>query len=243
MIRASRECTFWAGISSRQHSQPAKLTLQSNTWPISFSIILGVLFLIVLTSGPYLIAQRFSLAPYGAYTLLGPEAVSNNFRSSHYENMRVNSDARLYTPMIPADTTSASFLRLLIPFYPSRDQIALKGQCEDMGTDELCVRKLWQVQLDDGPMINLAGFMPAERRDMNMRGLQGYIPLQGLAPGLHTLHVNWLPLSVLAGRADDFIPQQAVRYTIPFVFAPDFELDATQAPLGEDMNPKLTEIL
>ncbi len=206
---------------------PQKLTLQSNTWPVGFSVVLAMVFVVVLTAGPLLSAERFQFAPFGDYDYMDSAAVRDNYRSSHYEELRVARDALLIVPMIPSEMVSAAYIRLFLPYHAVRDTVALRGQCTDPGEVAAghCPRRLWQVQLNDNPPMDMDGFRPSERRDLGMRGLIGYIPMQGLEAGPHELTVTWYPLSKMAGISNDFIPSAPVRYRIPFVFAPAYEFE------------------
>ena len=71
----------------------------------------------------------------------------------------------------------------------------------------------------DGKPVNLADFVPFERRDLEMRGLVGYLPLQGLAPGRHDLHLVWHAQGESTG------PDRRREYRIPFWYTPDDSKD------------------
>ena len=58
-----------------------------------------------------------------------------------------------------------------------------------------------------------------------MRGLLGVVPTQGLEPGMHTLRVVWNPNpGDVAVPIDDRYDEVSEVITIPFAFAPDYEL-------------------
>jgi len=206
-----------------------KLVLQSNTWPMGFGVLLVMVTLVMLLVGPLLISHRFEFAPFGDYRHMDSTMVGQGFRSSHYEQLRTGRDALLIVPMIPADMTTSSYLRVFLPYSSARDNLALRQQCQEEASLRPggCLRKLWQVELNNGASLDMEGFMPAERRDLGMRGLLGYVPLHDLRPGAHELRVTWTPLASMAGISNDFIPTQPVVYRIPFVFAPDYELEIT----------------
>src|SRR5690606_12474987 len=89
-----------------------------------------------------------------------------------------------------------------------------------------CVTTLWSITLDGQP-VKVDDFVAAERRDLGMRGLQGYLAMNALAPGPHELVVSWNP-DASGGDKD------ATRaYRIPFWFAPPYQLDLAPAPAAD----------
>jgi len=56
-----------------------------------------------------------------------------------------------------------------------------------------------------------------------MRGLIGVVSLEGLAPGMHTLEFVWNPDPIEETVLDDRYDDTQFNYTVPFVFAPEFE--------------------
>ena len=82
-----------------------------------------------------------------------------------------------------------------------------------------CLAQLWVVQLDGKP-VDLHAFVPMERRDLDMRGLAGYLPMAGLAPGRHILSQSHLigalgPLSRFWSKTTMPAETAAVRKTVP----------------------------
>ncbi|MEN1729570.1 MAG: hypothetical protein AAGJ52_14125, partial [Pseudomonadota bacterium] len=65
--------------------------------------------------------------------------------------------------------------------------------------------------------------IPAERFDLNLRGLMGVVSLDGLQPGLHTLELVWNEGGD-ATQLDDRYDVEELRYNIPFVFSPAYEI-------------------
>jgi hypothetical protein len=125
--------------------------------------------------------------------------------------------------MIPADMIADGHLRLFLPYVPERDNVPLRARCA--GADEAasrrdCLAGLWEVRLDGEP-VDLAAFVAAERRDIGLRGLQGYLVLNGLAPGAHVLRARWNVAGTNAAKPID--------YRIPFWFSPPFQQDLAPA--------------
>jgi hypothetical protein len=82
-----------------------------------------------------------------------------------------------------------------------------------------CLRTLWEVRLDGVPQ-SLDAFVPSERGDLGMRGLSGFIPLNGTAPGPRRLEVIWRPRPEQDHLEEDYVPQR-LRHVIPFLWSPD----------------------
>jgi hypothetical protein len=200
---------------------PVQLTLESNlprlTFSIAFMVIISSTVLIGI-SQPRL-ARQF--APFGDYEYLDDASVASGLRSASYENLRVETDRQLHVPMIPADLIADSYLRVFLPYVPNRDNQVVREQCSGATTSkhrQQCLAKLWSIDLD-GARVETSGFIPAERRDMGLRGIQGYLSLQGLSPGAHQLTVTWGPGSPKTGK------NASTLYHIPFWFAPPYQLD------------------
>jgi hypothetical protein len=209
---------------------PVQLTLQSNTRPWIFILLLalGMVALIFVGNLNWRTYQAFTLG--GEYRYLTGLDVSDGLRSSYYEDQRHAKDrVRLY-PMIPSLRQSGGFVSLFLPYHPLRDNAVLDRICADAKAPTVdCLRGLWQVSLD-GREVPLSEFLPSERLDLGLRGLTGFVPTAGLAPGLHRLTVIWNP-GAAEGDApvDDRLAVARLNFRIPFLFAPDFELE-----LGED---------
>jgi hypothetical protein len=80
-----------------------------------------------------------------------------------------------------------------------------------------CLRKLWRVVLD-GKEQTLDGFLPVERADLGLRGIAGWIPLDG-EPGPKRLEVIWRPSPEQEQLAEDYVPRRT-RHLIPFLWDP-----------------------
>lgn len=207
--------------------QAMQLTLQSNLRSRSFmaAYLLAVMVAMVLGGVQVLGSLKFSL--FNRYQVMTDEAVEHGMLSAHYESLRSAHDQLLPYPMIPSDTISGSRLRVFIPHRPQRDNPLARQHCtalpgarnEATGMQAAnaaveCLSRLWQVQLDGTP-VDLHDFMPMERRDLDMRGLVGYLPTAGLAPGRHDLSLVWNAEG--GARGGD----RRREFRIPFWYAPD----------------------
>jgi hypothetical protein len=189
--------------------------LPRRTFSIAFSILLALTSLIGVVQ--LSAAKRF--APFiGGYEFMDDTVAAAGLRTAYYENLRADDDALLRLPMIPSDLIADAYLRIFLPYVPERDNELLKARCAPGMERRACVASLWTLSLD-GRVIDPATFESAQRSDLGMRGLQGYVPMAGLAPGRHALHVTW------NAEGDERSTRKKRDYAIPFWFAPPYQLD------------------
>lgn len=211
---------------------PVQLTLHSNTSGRVFVLALfTVMFIAPLVGLGHVIGSRaFTVA--GAYEAIDADAVEHGMASAHYEDQRGPRDRLLRWPMIPSDQVGRAHLRLFIPHLPARDNPLLASRCpaptgDDAGAARAarlaCLAGLWTVTLDGDP-VDLGTFLPAERRDLGLRGLQGYLPMAGLAAGRHDLVLVWNP------GGDERDDEREFRYRIPFWLSPGYDIGRDEAP-------------
>ncbi len=202
---------------------PVQLTVQSNTRPKVFFILLvaGVAVIVGVGQARFAAWTEFSLSSEFRY--LDSEVVREGLRSSHYENQRSSRDRVKLFPMIDQFEQQGGFLRLFLPYQPLRDNLILDQLCPESGEGVTCLRQIWSVSLND-IAIPTDEFLPTERLDLNLRGLTAAIPLHDLEPGVHQLIVVWNPASSETDQPiDDRYSSATTRYNIPFLFSPPFE--------------------
>ena len=206
---------------------PVQLTLQSNTRPVVFftAIILSIIIIVAVGNTRAAAWRNFTLS--GEFEYLDTTGVQQGFRSTHYEDMPSPIDRLRGWPRIDSFNQSGSFVRLFLPYQPLRDNLVLDelcGSAEEAPDPVDCLRQLWTVSID-GKSVPMAGFEPAERADLGMRGLIGLLPLAGLEPGLRKIEVVWYPgVAEEAAPLDDRYAQLNFVYVIPFAFSPNFEI-------------------
>ena len=206
---------------------PVQLTLQSNTRPVAFFVALILSIFVIVAVGNTRAAAWRNFTLSGEFVYLDTAQVQEGLRSTYYEDMPSPLDRLRGWPRVDSFNQSGSFVRLFLPYQPLRDNLVLDqlcGSAEEAPDRVDCLRQLWIVSID-GRSVPMAGFEPAERADLEMRGLIGLVPLTGLEPGLRRIEVVWNP-----GAADDAAPlddryaQLNSRYVIPIAFSPNFEM-------------------
>jgi hypothetical protein len=203
---------------------PVQLTLQSNTRPLMFAALFAVGIIALLQMGRFNLDLLQSFTVTDEYRDFSSDDVRDGLRSSHYEDQRAHKDRLRLLPMIPSLRQDTGFVPLFIPFWPRRDQVVMDQLCsaDEKGPD--CFKRLWAIELE-GKQVPLQDFLASERLDLGLRGLTGFISTAGLRPGLHTLTVTWNPEAEERDAAPHDRPTDArVRFNIPFLFAPGFEL-------------------
>jgi hypothetical protein len=217
---------------------PVQLTLQSNTRPLLFVavVVFGMIGLIHIGQLNWAVFRSFTVT--GEYRYLTSDEVQAGMRSSHYEDQRVSKDRVRLFPMVSSMQQAGAFVPLFLPYHPLRDNIMLDSLCPDherlSGAD--CLSRLWQVELNGQPVA--ARYIGSERLDLGLRGLTTFVSTQGLQPGVHRLNVTWNPSAAASDAPpDDRLSHARVTYSIPFLFAPDYELqldDEGRAPEATD---------
>ena len=200
---------------------PVQWSLESNLPRKTFSLAFGLVITSTLMIGVIQPKLVRTFAPFGSYAFMPDTDIDSGMRSASYENLRGPGDRLLRVPMIPGDLVADSRLRLFLPYIPDRDNGAIRERCADATSStsrHACLTSLWSVALDGQP-IDVKDFVAAERRDLGMRGLQGYLAMGALEPGKHELVVTWNSTAPKSKR------DTAHDYRIPFWFAPPYQLD------------------
>ncbi len=209
---------------------PVQLSLEGNMPRRTFSIMFGFVIMSTVLIGTVQMVLAREFAPFGSYTWLDDTRAEAGQRSAYYENLRGHDDLLLRVPVIPSDLVADAYLRVFLPHLPDRDARVLKERCagaDDSAARRACLAGLWEVRLDTRT-ADVATFEDAERRDLGMRGLQGYLPLDRLAPGRHEVVVTWNAQGEDKGR------NRRREYRIPFWFAPPYQMDLAEPEVATD---------
>lgn len=204
---------------------PVQLTLATNTRPRGFMVVLMLGTMLVPIFGLGYVLNYRSFSSVGAYEHLSSAELDAGFGSVHYEMLRTPQDRFRPLPMIASDQVSTPFVRLFIPYYPRRDDPLLAQLCaadaaleagSEAASGSACLRRLWTIELDGQP-VSLDVLEPAQRNDLGMRGLQGYLPLADATPGMHLLQLR---RRTPERFTEDDEPRRN-EFRIPFLFAPE----------------------
>ena len=205
---------------------PVQLTLQSNTRPVAFYVALVLSIIIIVAVGNTRAAAWRNFTLSGEFAYLDTTQVQEGLRSTYYEDMSSPLDRLRAWPRVDSFSQSGSYVRLFLPYQPLRDNLVLDQFCggvEEAPDRTDCLRQLWTVSIE-GRSVPMAEFEPAERADLEMRGLIGLVPLTGLEPGLRRIEVIWNPSATEeAAPLDDRYAQLNNRYVIPIAFSPNVE--------------------
>ncbi len=229
---------------------PIRLTLQSHLAPrVFFALFMAAVMGVAVVSNfvfqrarvfDVLASQRF----VSGADLLG------GMQSAYYESQRIGRDALRPVPLIPDPVIETGWLPLFLPYLALIDDplLALRCPARDEGRAPVfgfdptdsdvqaikreaardvaaqsaadCLRTIWEVRLDGVPQ-SLESFVVSERADLKLRGLSGWLPLNGLQAGPHRLEVVWRPSPEQDDALiEDFVPQR-LRHVIPFLWSPE----------------------
>ncbi|MBL8242728.1 MAG: hypothetical protein JNL89_00975 [Rhodanobacteraceae bacterium] len=218
---------------------PVRLTLQSNTSPRLFNLML----LLLLISVPFLGMRYFrgqtTFDAFGTQRYVDAVDTRGGIRSQHYASLRTRQDRLRAWPVIPDRVISTPFTTLFLPYLPTRDDPVIVQRCPQLptvqerpevdasdrdqvagrsGATAACLARLWRVELD-GVGVDLAAAEIAERADLGMRGLEVVLDLRQGAPGPRVLELLWRPDPGQDRALDDYV-NESVYVRIPLVWAP-----------------------
>ena len=200
--------------------RPVQATLQSNTRPWLFRLLFfGAMALVPLVGMRYF-QSALAFDNASAERAVDFSQIPALAHSKYYETLRVPRDRFRPGPLIPAPVESSRWLPLFLPYLPLIDDPLIAANCPDRAgaTAAKCLAQLWRVEIN-GRRVSLDGFVPMQRNDLELRGLQGWISLAGVVPGPQRLAVTWRPPGLSAEHVDDWLPP-TIEHEIPFLFAP-----------------------
>lgn len=226
-----------------------RLMLQSQLLPRTFFAVFLLVAFVVSMVGSGLQNRRGLDALFGSQTYISNTDLAGGHLSRHYETQRVASDRMTLGPIIPAPVIEQAWLPVFLPYVAMRDDPVLKVRCaarvapgathyafgprdsdaeataretaadERMQQASLCMRSLWEIRLNGKPQ-SMDDFYVSERADLGLRGLSGYLPLNGLPPGRHRLEAIYRPKPEQDDIKEDYVPRRT-RYVVPFVWSPE----------------------
>ncbi len=165
-----------------------------------------------------------SLPNSGAYQFFADESGSRSVHAHFYDALRGDEPASLRAPSIQNDIISDPYIRLFIPYVPSRHEAALAGACPglapapaadtlgesaaDAAADVRILRCAVLVHRPalDGRRLDSLGFHFFSDPRTNRRGFRMLIPTAGIATGEHRITVWPAPAPGQAAAAPYEIP-------------------------------------
>lgn len=114
----------------------------------------------------------------------------------HYDNWSENQPSALIS--IPSDIIETSVLSVFIVHRSAYEERFIKPLCDyaarqdSIGQDSLtmdCLSRFYSLKIDDEPVE--ADFLFTRKRDPPQVGLQGYLDIEHLHKGMHTLELYY----------------------------------------------------
>jgi hypothetical protein len=194
---------------------PIMMTLFSNVrkkaiYPAFFIALAGVLGFFFLNE-----LTRQDLLTLSSEIYLPAKPGEAEVSPAYYEDQRPEGEIFPMTPSIPSDVVDGPYVKLYIPYYPRRHNAAIERRCpgvKPLREEGLlftrrnaaasptgparqvlgCLAQIHRVTLDGKPVPGLEFHFTSQLKT-GLRGIVGYIPTAGLAPGSHLLRVEAVP--------------------------------------------------
>lgn len=219
---------------------PLRLTLQSNTMPRLFNVLLLAVMVAVPLFGTQYFQSQIGFDAYGTQRYIDNVDTRGGIRSQHYASMRTEQDRMRAWPVLPDRIISSQFTTLLLPYMPVRDDPIIAQRCpalpESAARPDIevsdrtsiearsratarCFAKLWRVKLDGRP-LDLESAEIVERADLGLRGLEVIVDLREGALGPRVIDIIWRPDPEQDQALDDYV-RAAVYLRIPLVWSPE----------------------
>jgi hypothetical protein len=192
------------------------------------AVYMTVLFTVILGYAAHSVMRRDGIA-VGDYDAV-PARADSGFAvlPEHYRDQRRDVDRLQRVPFIDAALLKGDWLRLIVPFNPTKHEAALATQCpavwatlplaDDLETAESaaahrallgCYQRMADIHID-GQSVNVLPDVVV-LPDTRLRGLQFMIDARALAPGRHVLQTAKLP-----NPEKDDAGKPPAPYRIPF---------------------------
>jgi hypothetical protein len=187
-------------------------------------LVIGGLWIALFLAGAMLVARQGVLRLDG-YEYLPDGSGEGLVSAAHYADRRGAQYRHRPVPYVQSEVVRGPYLRLFVPYQPSRHGAALRARCPEVGASALrdagaererrvqllaCFAALFDVRLD-GTAIEALRLDFSDDPESGLRGVLAFIPAKGLSAGRHELDLARIPRS---GRPPD--PNAPTRYRIPF---------------------------
>jgi hypothetical protein len=166
--------------------------------------------------------MKASSRPFGSYALFPDFGADSAHRLdvAHYGDLR-DPERDATVPFVQSLLVTGAYLKLVVPYQPTRDDAALQRDCPAARTasdDDAravalldCLTQLHPVSLDGTPLVSLRYDAASDPRT-DRPALHAMIDVRSLAPGRHELRVARAPAPPGSHAKRD----AATAYTIPF---------------------------
>lgn len=185
-------------LASHGGQRRAMLLVMAVFFPIMFSVVLGLKTL----------RHPESFGNYGKFP---GAAAAGTVDAAHYDAMRTPSRDPA-VPFIQDAVVVGPYMRLVVPFLPGRDDVAMREACPDAVADDkaalACLQRLHAVALDGKPLAGLHYDAGSDARS-DRPALVAMIDVRALSPGRHELRIARTDASArerAAGETDYVIP-------------------------------------
>ncbi len=150
------------------------------------------------------IESRGISADNGAFLGL-PRILDNDtptIRPENYRRLRTDSESLRIVPYIEDVVVDENYLRLFIPYQPSkynelirkRCPVALTATSANKGAGMACLSKVFDIRVDGKPVV--VPLMAGADVDTRLRGMVAMIDVRGLGMGQHELSITSFPSNI-----------------------------------------------
>ena len=167
-------------------------------YPVLSLVLFGILaFFFVNDLG----LGREKLAALASYEHLPEEPGAREVKPIYYEDQRPEGEVFPRTPSIQSDIVRDPYVKVFIPYSPRWHDPVIARRCPGLKTPEgdvpagpvlRCLASIFRLTLDGRPLPDLELHF-STHPETGVRGVVGYIPTAGLAPGSHLLRVEGVP--------------------------------------------------
>lgn len=211
---------FYAALGFSRSSNPLLLLFGSNEGGRLTGWLVGITMALMMAVVSY---QAFAARVgwgFGDYPGLPDDRAmsSNTLLPMHYASQRGDAVILVPPPFIPDPVVRGPYLRVFIPYLPSRHTLAMQRRCpEALAQDDAqgdrvrlaCLSAILDLRIDGQPVA--VPLDAAEDPQTGQRGLLAMIPVSALAAGRHELTV--MPPT---GKERAPVDADTKPYRIPF---------------------------
>ncbi len=152
----------------------------------SLSVLIAVVLGVVLAFSLFPTLRRNNL-----WTSDSP-APQREIVPLYYEDQWPEEGTSRLAPSIQSDVVEGPYIKLFIPYLPSRHDEVFAQRCPNPQDKLGCAARLHRVAVD-GRVVPGLTFLFYTHSKLGTRGFLAYLPTAGLAPGAHLLRIEPLP--------------------------------------------------